>query len=91
MKGYSWSKSDFREILYSKYNDMKEFVLITTPDCSKCKFIKPSIEKWCKENGYKFTETEYADWMTEVTSVPCARVDNQSLDFEWILHFITKS
>ena len=24
MKGYSWSKSDFREILYSKYNQMEE-------------------------------------------------------------------
>jgi thiol-disulfide isomerase/thioredoxin len=52
MIGYSRSKEDFREKIILKYNSeiMKELVLVTTPDCIKCKFIKPKLEEWCKEN-----------------------------------------
>jgi thiol-disulfide isomerase/thioredoxin len=93
MKWYSRSKEDFREILILKYNQktMKEFVLITTPDCVKCRFIKPSVEQWCKENDYTFKEMQYSEWMPEVTSVPCAMIgDNEILDYDSILQLITK-
>jgi hypothetical protein len=59
MKGYSRSKEDYREKLvkkffnksFSKYSyDMKEFVLVTTKDCSKCKFIEPVCKEWCNKN-----------------------------------------
>lgn len=92
MEGYSRNKEDFRERLVLKYNQnrMKEFVLVTTPDCVKCKFIKSTVEKWCKENGYTFKEMEYWPWMEEVTSVPCAMIgEDVILDYEGILHLIT--
>jgi thiol-disulfide isomerase/thioredoxin len=100
MKWYSRSKSDFRERLIKKYtetpvytvtkNKMKECVLVTTSDCSKCRFVKPHLEKWCKENWYKFKEMEYWPWMDEVTSVPCAMIwEDVILDNEWILELIT--
>ena len=60
MKEYSRSREDRREKLVRKYvenpvytvtkNNMKEFILITTKDCTKCRFIKPECEKRCKEN-----------------------------------------
>ena len=90
MKGYSWSREDYRELLIKKYKPMNELVLITTPDCSKCRFIKPSLENRCEENWYKFKEMEYWPWMDEVTSVPCAMIgEDVILDFEWIVELIT--
>ena len=104
MKGYSRSKSDFREMLIRKYhqewiekpvytvtkNNMKECVLVTSADCVKCKFVKPHLEKWCKENWFKFKEMEYGPWMDEVTSVPCAMIgDDVILDNDGILELIT--
>jgi hypothetical protein len=50
MKGYSWSKSDFREILYSKYNQMKEAIFIEGPDCARCHQIKPHAQRYCEDN-----------------------------------------
>lgn len=92
MKGYSRAREDYRERLVFKYtkNIMKEFVLITTQDCTKCKFLKPHVEKWCKENGYSFKEMEYWPWMEEVTSVPCAMIwEDIILDYDWIIELIT--
>ena len=92
MKGYSRSREERRERLILKYNQhrMEEFVLVTTKDCVKCKFIKPTVEKWCKENWYKFKEMEYWPWMDEVTSVPCAMIGNDVvLDYDGILDLIT--
>lgn len=92
MKGYSRAKEDFREKMILKYKSehMKEIVLITTPECVKCRFIKWPLEERCKKNGYKFKEMEYWKWMEEVTSVPCAMVwDDVILDYEWILEIIT--
>ena len=100
MKWYSRSKEDYREILIQKYilnpslyrnqKSMKEVVLVTTKDCSKCKFISPSLEKWCEKNWYSFKEMEYWEWMPEVTSVPCAIIwEDVILDFEWIIELIT--
>jgi hypothetical protein len=60
MREYNQPREYFREKLVEKYvrkhslyrnqKSMKECVLITTNDCVKCKFIKPHLEKWCKEN-----------------------------------------
>ena len=69
---------------------MKEFILVTTKDCTKCRFIKPECEKWCKENWYKFKEMEYGKWMDEVTSVPCAMIwEDVILDYEGIIELLT--
>lgn len=104
MKWYSRSKSDFREMLIRKYwqewventvytvtkNQMKELVLVTTKDCSRCRFIKPNLEKRCNENWYKFKEMEYWKWMEEVTSVPCAMIgEDVILDYEGIIELLT--
>ena len=89
MKWYSMSREDYIDLLTKKYY-MKEVVLVTTPDCAKCKFIKPKLESWCKENWYKFKEMEYGKWMDEVTSVPCAMIwEDIILDYEWIIEILT--
>lgn len=89
MKWYSMSREDYIDLLTKKYY-MKELVLVTTPDCIKCKFIKPKLEEWCKENWYKFKEMEYWKGMEEVTSVPCAMIgEDIILDYEWILEILT--
>lgn len=100
MREYNQPREYFREKLVEKYvrkhslyrnqKTMKECILITTNDCTKCKFIKPHLEKWCKENWFKFKEMEYWPWMDEVTSVPCAMIwEDVILDNEWILELIT--
>ena len=101
MKWYSRSKSDFREKLIQKYckentvytvtkNQMKECVLVTSSDCSKCKFVKPHLENRCKENWYKFKEMEYWPWMDEVTSVPCAMIwEDVIIDYEWLIDILS--
>lgn len=71
-------------------NQMKEFILVTTKDCTKCRFIKPECEKRCKENWYKFKEMEYGPWMDEVTSVPCAMIwEDVILDYEWLIDILS--
>lgn len=100
MKGYSQDRWFYYRRLTKKYvensvytvtkNEMKECVLITTNDCVKCKFVKPHLEKWCKENWYKFKEMEYWPWMDEVTSVPCAMIgDDVILDYEWLIDILS--
>jgi hypothetical protein len=49
MLGYSRSKSDFRELLYSKYKPM-EAIYIEGLDCSKCHLMKPHAQKRAEEN-----------------------------------------
>lgn len=90
MKGYSQDRAYFIDLLTKKY-PMEEFILITTPDCVKCKFLKPHVEKWCKENWYTFKEMMYSKGMDDITSVPCAMIGEDTiLDYEWILSLITK-
>lgn len=102
MKGYSRSRRDFIQKLAEKYvenpvytvtkNKMKEFVLITTKDCNKCRFIKPECEKWCNKNWYKFKEMEYWPWMDEIASVPTAMIgEDVILDYEWIIDLLTNN
>ena len=94
MKGYSRSREDWREKLVLKYNQntmwKKELVLISTPDCSRCRFLRKPLETWCNNNWYKFKEMEYWPWMEEVTSVPCAMIgDDVILWYDWICELIT--
>lgn len=98
MQGYSRDKSDFREQLVLKYrkhimsND-NELVLVTTEDCTKCKFIRPHLEEWCQKNWYKFKEMKYSQskWMEDITSVPCAMIGKDViLDYDAIIELITK-
>lgn len=100
MKGYSQDRWFYYKRLTKKYventvytvtkNQMKELVLITTKDCSKCKFIKPHLEKRCNENWYKFKEMEYWKGMDEVTSVPCAMIgEDVILDYDALIELIS--
>ena len=67
-----------------------EFVLVTTPDCVKCKFIKPKLEERCNKNWYKFKEMMYSDKLIDITSVPSAMIwEDVILDYEWIVELIT--
>lgn len=94
MKEYNQPREYFREKLVKKYfryytNSMKEFVLVTTKDCSKCKFIEPVCEEWCNKNWYTFKIMEYWPWMDEVTSVPTAMIwEDVILDYEWIIDLV---
>jgi hypothetical protein len=49
MKGYSWSRKDFIDLLIKKY-PMKEALYIEGESCSKCYTMKPHIKKWAEEN-----------------------------------------
>lgn len=92
MKWYSWSKEDFREALIRKYTKMKEINFIYWPDCSKCHFIRPHLEKWCKENWYNFVAMPYWETEMELTSIPVAIVNNwedtEIIDYDGILNLI---
>ena len=100
MREYNQPREYFREKLVEKYvrkpslyrnqNSMKEFVLVTTKDCSRCVFIKPKIKERCEKNWYKFKEMEYGEWMDEITSVPCAMIgDDVILNYDGIVELIT--
>lgn len=95
MKGYSRAKEDFREKIILKYKKylMKEINFIYWPDCSKCHFVRPHLEKWCKENGYNFVAMQYWETEMELTSIPVAIVNNwdktEIIDYDWILQLIT--
>lgn len=73
---------------------MKEFIFIYGLDCSKCHQIMPFAEKWAEEHWYKFKWVQYADSGLEITSIPMAQVitngEEQILDFEWIVNFISQ-
>lgn len=93
MLWYSRSKEDFRDLLIKKYA-MKvkdtDFVLISTPDCYRCKYIRPKLEEWCNKNWYKFKEMPYSDKLTEITSVPSAMIwKDVIIDYDWIIELIT--
>ena len=95
MQRYSRSREDFREQLILKYNQKKmsktnELVLVSTPDCVKCRFIRKPLETWCENNGYKFKEMQYWEWMEDITSVPCAMIwEDVILDYQGITELIT--
>lgn len=61
MKTYSRSKEDFRELLYSKYNVMKEAIFIEWDSCAKCHMMKPHCQKRAEDNGYEFQTFRFDD------------------------------
>jgi len=97
MKGYSWSKEDFREILYSKYNVMKEAIFIEWDSCAKCHMMKPHAQKRAEDNWYEFQTFRFDDANVsefKVESVPMLvlREDwiaKEVLDMENIVHLIS--
>lgn len=97
MKGYSWSKSDFREILYSKYFKMKEAIFIEGSDCSKCHMMKPHAQRYCEDNWYEFQTFRFDDASVsefDVESVPMLVlkedwVVKEILNEEWIVLLIS--
>ena len=72
MRGYSRSKSDFREILYSKYFKM-EAIFIEWDSCSKCHLMKPHVKRWAEDHWHKFHVVRFDDESVkqfDVQSVP---------------------
>ena len=96
MLGYSRSKSDFRELLYSKYKPM-EAIYIEWDSCSKCYLMKPHAQKRAEENWYEFQTFRFDDTSVKefnVQSVPMLIlkedwVVNQILDMDWIVSLIS--
>ena len=75
MKGYSYSKEDFREKMILKYKKylMKEAIFIEWESCSKCHMIKPHAQKRAEENWYEFQTFRFDDASVsefQVESVP---------------------
>ena len=72
MRGYSWSKEDFREILYSKYFSM-EAIFIEWDSCAKCHLMKPHVKKWAEDYWHEFQVVRFDDQSVEqfnIQSVP---------------------
>ena len=96
MKGYSWSREDFRELLIAKYKPM-EAIFIEWIDCSKCTMMKPHAEKRAKENWYTFQVFRFDNENVkefEIQSVPMLIlreewVVKQILDMEEMVNFIS--
>lgn len=87
MKWYSWSKEDFREILYSKYKLMNEAIYIEWESCSKCYMMKPHVQKWAEENGYELQVFRFDDANVkefQIDSVPMLILKENGI-VEWIL------
>lgn len=71
---------------------MKEINFIYWDDCSKCHFVRPHLEKRCKENWYNFVAMKYGETEMELTSIPVAIVNNwedtEIIDYDGILNLI---
>lgn len=97
MLGYSWSKEDFRELLYTKYKPMKEAIYIMGNDCSKCHLLHPHVVERATVNGYSLQEFLFDDENVkefQVNSVPMLVLREDGvvtgiLDYEEIVQFIS--
>ena len=98
MLGYSWSKEDFRELLYSKYyKPMKEAIYIMGNDCSKCHILHPHVVERATVNGYSLQEFLFDDENVkefQVESVPMLVLREDwvvtgILNYEEIVQFIS--
>ena len=56
---------------YKKYL-MKEINFIYWPDCSKCHFVRPHLEKWCKEN--EIASTNFIDDIYTKIGLLCPKI-----------------
>ena len=98
MLGYSWSREDFRELLYSKYyKPMKEAIYIMGNDCSKCHILHPYVVERATVNGYSLQEFLFDDENVkefQVESVPMLVLREDwvvtgILNYEEIVNFIS--
>lgn len=97
MEWYSRSKEDFRELLYKKYQPMKEAIFIEWESCSKCHMMKPHAQKRANENWYEFQNFRFDDASVsefQVESVPMLIlkedwVVTQILDMDGIVALIS--
>lgn len=98
MKGYSRSRADFLELLYSKYKPMKEAIYIMGNDCSKCHLMHPHVVERATKNGYSLQEFLFDDENVkefQVESVPMLVLREDwvvtgILNYEEIVNFISK-
>lgn len=97
MLGYSWSKEDFRELLYAKYKPMKEAIYIMGNDCSKCHLLHPHVVERATVNGYSLQEFLFDDENVkefQVESVPMLVIREDGivtniLNYDEIVQFIS--
>lgn len=100
MKGYSWSREDFRELLYAKYKpmkEMKEAIYIMGNDCSKCHLLHPHVVERATVNGYSLQEFLFDDENVkefQIDSVPMLVLREDGvvtaiLDYDEIVNFIS--
>ena len=97
MKGYSYSREDFIELLSKKYISMREAIFIEWEACSKCHMMKPHAQKRAEENWYDFLTFRFDDASVQefqIESVPMLVLkDNwvveQILDMDWIVSLIS--
>jgi hypothetical protein len=97
MRGYSRSRQDFLELLYKKYQAMKEAIFIEWESCSKCHMMKPHAQKRAEENWYEFQVFRFDDESVkefQIESVPMLIIKengivSQILNDDWIVHLIS--
>lgn len=97
MRGYSWSREDFLELLYTKYKPMKEAIYIMGNDCSKCHLLHPHVVERATVNGYSLQEFLFDDENVkefQIDSVPMLVLREDGvvtaiLDYEEIVNFIS--
>lgn len=96
MKGYSWSREDFLELLYTKYRSMKEAIYILGNDCSKCHLIKPHVVARATKNWIQLHEVLFDDDSVKefkIESVPMLVLRENwevtdILDEQWIINLV---
>ena len=85
MKGYGYSKEDFREKIILKYKKylMKEAIFIEWDSCSKCYLMKPHAQKRANDNGYEFQTFRFDD--TSVKEFNIQSVPMLILKEDWVV------
>lgn len=99
MRGYSWSREDFRELLILKYNQhtMREAIYILGNDCSKCHLIKPHVVARATRNGVSLQEMVFDDENAkefQIDSVPMLVIKEEGvvkeiLNEQWIINLVS--
>lgn len=96
MKGYSWSKEDYLDLLIKKY-PMREAIFIEGEACSKCHMMKPHCQSRAEHNWYEFQVFRFDDAAVkefQIESVPMLVLKenwavNQILDMDGIVSLIS--
>lgn len=90
MKGYSWSKEDFREILYSKYIIMEEklqclWIGEQDTDYTLCEWFEDVLPTLYKQNDVRYFYNQYKwDWsQVSCTIFAAAGMLSDLMDYEF--------